>query len=262
MLIDTHCHFNHARFAEDLSACLHRAEEAGVRQMLVVGYDLASSEQAVALAEAHPGRLFSAVAVHPHDSRHWDTATEARLRELTDNPHVVALGEIGLDFHYDFSPRDAQYAAFRAQMQMAREAGLPIIIHCREAYAETLQVLADEGADVTGGVMHCWAGTVVEAEQTVALGLALGFGGTLTFKNAEEVRNAARAIPVESLLIETDAPYLAPMPHRGKRNEPAYTRLVAEKLAELRGLTFAEIATLTTANARRVFPRLTELNIR
>jgi TatD DNase family protein len=262
MLIDTHCHLNHARFADDLAPCLQRAEEAGIRQMLVVGYDLASSEQAVALAEAHPGRLFAAVAVHPHDARHWDDATAERLRALTDNPHVAALGEIGLDFHYDFSPREAQFVVFRAQMQIARESGLPVIIHCREAYGETLEVLAAEGADVTGGVMHCWAGSVVEAEQTAALGLALGFGGTLTFKNAEEVRAAARIVSLESLLVETDAPYLAPMPHRGKRNEPAYTRIVGEKLAELRGLTFPEIAALTTANARRVFPRLTERNAR
>jgi TatD DNase family protein len=180
---------------------------------------------------------------------------------LAQNLRVVAIGEIGLDFHYDFSPRPDQFAAFRAQMALAREASLPVIIHCREAYPETLQVLEDEGADETGGVMHCWAGTEEEAERTVAIGLYLGFGGTLTFKNAEEVRACARAAPLESLLVETDAPYLAPMPYRGKRNEPAYTRFVAEKLAELRGLTFAEIARLTTGNAHRCFPRLAEEGI-
>lgn len=253
MLIDTHCHYNHKRFAEDTEDAIARAQEAGVQQMIVVGYDLDSSEQAVALAGAHPGTLFAAVAVHPHDAQHWNAETEARIRELAARPGVVAIGEIGLDFHYDFSPREDQYVAFRAQMRMAKALKLPVIIHCREAYPETLAVLAEEGIAEIGGVMHCWAGNVAEAQQAVALGMKLGFGGTLTFKNAEEVRASALAVPSEALLVETDAPYLAPMPHRGKRNEPAYTRLVAEKLAELRGLPFDEIASLTTANARDLF---------
>jgi len=256
MLIDTHCHFNHQRFDDDLLPSLERAQAAGVQQMIVVGFDIASSELAVELAANHSPALFAAVGVHPHDSRSWDDAAATRVEALLNHPCVVALGEIGLDFHYDFSPREAQYAAFRAQMKIARRANVPIIIHCREAYAETLQVLKEEGGEETGGVMHCWAGTVAQAEQTAAIGLALGFGGTLTFKNAQEVRDAAQAVPPASLLVETDAPYLAPMPHRGKRNEPAYTRLVAEKLAELRGLTFAEVAALTTRNAHAVFPRL------
>ncbi len=257
MLIDTHCHFNHARFAEDIPACIERAQAAGVTQMIVVGADAEGSEQAVAIAEQYGQGLFATIGVHPHEAKHWDAATEARFRTLADHPKVVAIGEIGLDYHYDFSPREAQFAAFRAQMRLAREAQLPVVIHCREAYADTLQLLAEEGAYGTGGVMHCWAGTVEEANQTVALGLALGFGGTLTFKNAEEVRQAAQTVPLETLLIETDAPYLAPMPHRGKRNEPAYVRFVAERLAELRGMTLEEIARLTTANAHRTFPRLT-----
>lgn len=256
MLIDTHCHFNHKRLEADLDTCLARAQQAGIRQMIVVGYDLASSEQAVVQAETYSGVLFAAIGVHPHDSKDWSAAADARLRELSNHPCVVAIGEIGLDFHYDFSPREAQYAAFRAQMRLAREVGLPIVIHCREAYPETLEVLSAEGVDQTGGVMHCWAGTPEQAEQTVALGMALGFGGTLTFKNAEEVREAARRVPPEALLVETDAPYLAPMPHRGKRNEPAYTRFVADFLAGLRGVSIPELEILTAANARRVFPRL------
>jgi TatD DNase family protein len=256
MLIDTHCHFNHARFAEDMPECIARARDAGVSQMIVVGADREGSEQAVAIAEEVGDGVFATIGVHPHDAKHWDAATEARFRTLADHPKVVAIGEIGLDYHYDFSPREAQFEAFRAQMRLARAAGLPVVIHCREAYADTLQVLGEEGADQTGGVMHCWAGTVAEAQQTVAMGLALGFGGTLTFKNADEVRLAAQTMPLESLLIETDAPYLAPMPHRGKRNEPAYVRLVAERLAELRGMTLEEIARLTTGNAHRTFPRL------
>lgn len=258
MLIDTHCHFNHKKLAGEIPQAIQRAQEAGVQQMLVVGYDMPSSEEAVKLSEEYPGTLFAAIGVHPHDSKDWDAASEARLRVLADHPHVVAIGEIGLDYHHDFSPRDAQERAFRSQMSLARSAGLPVVIHCREAYGDTLQILADEGADETGGVMHCWAGNVQEAEKTIALGLALGFGGTLTFKNADEVREAAQRAPLESLLVETDAPYLAPMPYRGKTNEPAYTHLVAEKLAELRGLTLPELALLTTGNARRIFPRLAE----
>lgn len=256
MLIDTHCHFNHERFADDISASIARAQSAGVRQMVVIGFDLASSQQAVRLSEAFPGTLFAAIGVHPHDAKNWDAATEQRFRALSDHPHVVAIGEIGLDFHYDFSPRPDQEKAFRAQMQLAREVELPIVIHCREAYPETLQILQEESADEIGGVMHCWAGTVEEAERTAEIGLALGFGGTLTYKNAQNVRDAASAVPLELLLVETDAPYLAPQPKRGQRNEPAYTVLVAERLADLRGITLTELATLTTANARRVFPRL------
>ncbi|HZO88194.1 MAG TPA: TatD family hydrolase [Chthonomonadaceae bacterium] len=258
MLIDTHCHLNHERFAGDVPACLERAQQADVRQMIVVGYDLASSEQAVALAEAYPGVLFAAVAVHPHDARTWSQEAAARLRALAQNPRVVAIGEIGLDFHYDFAPRPAQYEAFRAQMRLAREVGLPVIIHCREAYPETLDVLAEEGIGEVGGVMHCWAGTLPDAERAVGLGMALGFGGTLTFKNAEEVRAVAASVPLEALLVETDAPYLAPVPHRGKRNEPAYVRLVAAKLAEVRGRPLEEVAAITTGNAHRLFPRLAE----
>ncbi len=257
MLIDTHCHFNHKRLEDDMPGCLDRAAQAGVAQAIVVGFDLASSEQAVAQAEAHPGVLFAAVGVHPHDSKDWDAAAEVRLRALSSRACVVAIGEIGLDFHHDFSPREAQYIAFRAQMKLAREVSLPVVIHCREAYPETLEALAAEGVGEIGGVMHCWAGSPEQALDTVQLGMALGFGGTLTFKSAEDIREAAVRVPAEALLVETDAPYLAPMPHRGKRNEPAYTRLVANHLAALRGLTVPDLEALTTANARRVFPRLT-----
>ena len=257
MLIDTHCHFNHARFAEDMPECIARAHEAGVMQMIVIGTDRESSEQAVAIAEENGPGIFAAIGVHPHDAKYWDAATDTRFRTLADHPKVVAIGEIGLDYHYDFSPREAQFEAFRAQMRLAREVELPVVIHCREAYTDTLQLLGEEGAGEMGGVMHCWAGTVEEANRTVALGLGLGFGGTLTFKNAEEIRQAAQSVPLETLLLETDAPFLAPMPHRGKRNEPAYVRFVAERLAELRGMTLEEIARLTTGNAHRIFSRLT-----
>jgi TatD DNase family protein len=258
MLIDTHCHLNHARMAEDVVESLARAEVAGVERMITVGYDLESSREALRLAEAYPNRVCASVGVHPHDAKHWDAEAEVWMREAALHPGVVAIGEIGLDFHYDFSPRPAQFEVFRAQMRLAQAHKMPVILHCREAYPETLSVLAEAEFRDVRGVMHCWAGSVEQALHTAKLGYALGFGGTLTFKNAQEVRDSAQAVPLETLLVETDAPYLAPMPHRGKRNEPAYTRLVAERLAELRGLSFEALARLTAQNALRVFARMQE----
>ncbi len=255
MLIDTHCHFNHERLS-DVDDCLRRAAEVGVEQMIVVGYSLESSRKAVSLAADYPGVLFAVVGVHPLDAKDWNESTEAELQRMCSAPSVVAVGEIGLDFHHNFSSREAQETAFRAQMKLAGEVGLPVVIHCREAYPETLQILKDEGVERTGGVMHCWAGSPEEAEQTVSLGMSLGFGGTLTFKTADSIREAARQIPAEFLLLETDAPYLAPVPYRGKRNEPAYTALVSAQLGELRGVSPEETAGLTTRNARRLFTRL------
>ncbi len=256
MLIDTHCHYNHERLENEIEACLLRAEADDVKQCIVVGFNRDSSEAAVKLAERYPKQVYAAVGVHPHDSKHWNTDTEEWFRQISLHPAVVAIGEIGLDFHYDFSPRPDQYAAFRSQMRLAKEVSLPVILHCREAYPETLAILAEPEFAEVRGVMHCWAGSVEEAKQTTALGYWLGIGGTLTFKNAEAVRASAVAVPLTSLLVETDAPYLAPMPHRGKRNEPAYTRLVAERLAELRALPYSEIAHITTKNARTCFPKL------
>lgn len=255
MLIDTHCHLNSPRFADDLPEAVARALQAGVTQMIVVGYDMPSSEEAVQLAERY-APIFAAVAVHPHDSKEYSTAAEARLRELASHPKTVAIGEIGLDYHYDFSPVEAQFAAFRAQLALAREVNLPVIVHCREAYRDTLDVLEEGDAQAVGGVMHCWAGSAEEAERALKRGLFLGIGGVLTFKNAETLREIAASAPMDRLLVETDAPYLAPAPHRGKRNEPAFTRLVAERLASLRAVTLEEIAARTSENARRLFGRL------
>ena len=257
MVIDTHCHFNHERFAEDMPAALARAIDAGVSAMIVVGYDIRSSEQAVDLAQEYAPYLFATVGVHPHDSKDWSTSAADRLKELVSHPRVVAIGEIGLDFHHNFSSPTDQYIAFQEQLNLAREVGLPIVIHCREAYTETLELLRGEDC-VNGGVMHCWAGSEAQAMQTVALGLVLGVGGTITFKNAEEVRGSAREVPLESLLLETDSPFLAPMPHRGKRNEPAFVQLAAQKLAEIRELSVEEIARVTSENALRTFPRLSQ----
>lgn len=256
MIIDTHCHLNHERLASDVEGCLERALAVGVTQFIVVGCDLESSKRAISLAEAHPTSVFATIGVHPHESRHWDDTTAQWLQESAKHPRVVAIGEIGLDFHYDFSPHTAQYTAFHHQMRIAEQVGLPVVIHCREAYPEVLEILEQPEYQKVVGVMHCWAGGVEEALRTVKRGYSLGIGGTLTFKNAENVRQSVLAVPLESLLLETDAPYLAPVPHRGKQNEPAYTRLVADRMAELLGLSLLEIAKQTTQNANRLFPKL------
>lgn len=256
MLVDTHCHLNHEQFAEDSDEVIARAKAAGVERMIVVGFDLPSSEQALALADQYR-ELYAAVAVHPHDAKSYDQASEERLRELAQNPKAIAIGEIGLDYHYDFSPRDAQFAAFKAQLALAGQLRLPVIIHCREAYGDTLDILEQEMDRSISGVMHCWGGDIAEAERALGLGMYLGIGGTVTFKNAENVRQAARLCPPNRLLLETDAPYLAPVPHRGKRNEPAFTALVAEKIAEIRNEDKELVTTATTKNAQRLFNRLT-----
>lgn len=255
MLIDTHCHLNHEQFQADLPEVIERALAAGVERMVVVGFDLPSSEEAVRLADCFPS-LYASIGVHPHEAQTYDVTVEERLMALSKHPKVVAIGEIGLDYHYDFSPRHDQKTAFRAQLALASAVALPVIIHCREAYPNVLDELAQAGVEKTGGVMHCWTGTASEAEQALGLELSLGFGGVLTFKNADALREIAASMPLSRILVETDAPYLAPAPYRGKRNEPAYTRLVAEKLAQVRAVSLEEIESETTMNARKLFSKI------
>ena len=252
-LIDTHCHWNHERLRNEMSSGLNRAREAGVNQMIVVGYDPASSEEAVAIASAHSGQLFATVGIHPHNAKDWSDASAFWLREIASNPSVVAIGEIGLDFHHDFSPIESQYVALEAQMSVANELGLPVIIHCREAYPECLAALKASGISETGGVMHCWAGTWAQAEQSLELGMYLGIGGVVTYPKDTDIHEAAIKCPAERLLLETDAPFLTPVPHRGKLNEPSYLRLIAQRIADLRGISIEELNEITTANAERLF---------
>lgn len=255
MIVDTHCHLNHQKFHHDVPDAIRRAGERMVGSMIVVGYDVPSSEEAVRLAEQFP-QVFAAVGVHPHDARTYDEAAHQRIRELAQHPRTVAVGEIGLDYHYNFSAPDAQLTAFQAQLQVAREARLPVIIHCREAYGPTLDLLEDQLDGIPGGVMHCWAGTREEAFRALDLGLYLGFGGMVTFRNAQDLRSIAASAPQDRIVLETDAPYLAPEPYRGKRCEPAYVALVLERIAEIRGMPRDDLAEYTTLNARRLFPKL------
>lgn len=254
VFIDTHCHLNHQDFAAELPEAAERARGAGVAAMVVVGYDLPSSERAVELAETLPG-VWATVGIHPHDARGASEAALARVAELARHPRVVAIGEIGLDFYRDLSPREEQHAAFRAQLDLAAELGLPVVIHTRDSMSEALEVLLAPGRRVRG-VLHCWSGTLPEARRATAAGWWLGIGGVVTFSKAIELHEVVAAVEPDRLLLETDAPYLAPHPHRSRRNEPAYLPHVAERVAALRGLDIAAVAEQTMANARACFPRL------
>jgi TatD DNase family protein len=252
-LFETHCHLNHPQFEADGDAVLTRAREAGVERLVVIGYDLPSSRRAAEMARPEEG-LFSTAGVHPHDADTWSAAAESELRELLARPGVVALGEIGLDFYRDLSPRDRQYDAFRAQLDLAAELGLPIVVHTRDSVTEALAVLEPYARAGLRAVMHCWSGTVEEARRARALGFLLGIGGVLTWgKKAESLVDVVCDSPLESLVLETDCPYLTPAPHRGKRNEPAFLSLVAAKLAEVKSLAPDEVARRTRENAARLF---------
>jgi TatD DNase family protein len=252
MLIDSHCHLNHESLFPDVEGCLSRARNSGVSSAIVVGYDLPSSETALCLARDH-GEIFATAGIHPHDAKALTTEALAAIESLASDSRVVAIGEIGLDFHHDHSPREAQRAAFAEQLALAQRLGLPVVVHCREAYPEVLDLL--EELPTVRGVMHCWAGTVPEAERALRLGWHLGFGGVITFKSAESVRDCLRLAATDRILLETDSPYLAPAPHRGKRNEPALLSLVAAAAASILGTTIEELAAQTTRNAEWLFMR-------
>lgn len=250
-LIDSHSHLDDAQFNEDRAAVIGRARAAQVERMLAIGTgggppDL---EAGVRLAAEYPFVL-ATVGVHPHDAAKAAEATFERLRALAAHPKVVALGEIGLDYHYDFSPRHVQRAVFSRQLAIAAEAALPIVIHTREAWDDTFEILRREWRGE--GILHCFTGDAEQARQALDAGFHLAFGGVLTFPKAEQVREAARTTPADRLLIETDCPYLAPVPHRGKRNEPAFVVETARRLGQVRGQAAEEIAELTADNFERL----------
>ena len=249
-LVDSHCHLDNEQFNPDREAVIERAVAAGVERMVVIGTgegppDL---EAGIRLADRHDP-IYATVGIHPHDASKATPDTYKCLRDLLQHPKVIALGEIGLDYHYDHSPREVQRAVFLEQMLIAGEARKPIVIHTREAWEDTIALLEiywrPHGL---GGIMHCFSGSPDEAALCLDLGFHLSFGGIVTFPKAADVQEAARQAPADRILIETDAPYLAPVPYRGKRNEPAFVAETARKLAELRGVTIEEIARVTTAN--------------
>ena len=253
MLIDSHAHLDDLRYDTDRDNVLQRAETAGIEAIVTIGCDLATSQAAVALAQAHP-QIFATIGVHPHEAKEIGEGWYESLRSLARHPKVVAYGEIGLDYHYDHSPREIQRQRFREQIHLARELALPLVIHTREAQEDTVTILREEGAVDVGGVFHCFSGDMWLAKDALDLGFYLSFSGVLTFKNATMLRDIAKTVPLDRLMVETDCPYLAPVPYRGKRNEPAYVQYVAEILAEIRGNgSFESIARATVENTKRVF---------
>lgn len=258
-LIDTHVHLDSRQFDADRQAVIDRARAAGVKGVINVGADLNTSRRAVALAAKHT-MIHAAVGIHPHNAKKLDSATLAELRELARHPKVVAVGEIGLDFYRDLSPRNQQRRAFQAQLAWAARLGKPVIIHDRDAHDEVMGILSNwatglKASPLNGrlGVLHTFSGDEAMAEQAMDLGFYISISGPVTYKNARQLPDIVRALPLNRLLVETDCPFLAPHPYRGRRNEPAYVRLVAERIAALRSTPFDDLVGATTANAKRLF---------
>ena len=256
MLIDSHAHIDGPEFDADRDEVIERAQAAGVSVILNVGTGDPHSgafERAVALSQKHDS-VYTAIGTHPHDARLYDDKAEEKTKALVKSERVLAWGEIGLDFHYDNSPRDVQVAVFRRQLRAARECDLPVVIHTREAEAETIEILKTEydGAE-RRGVFHCFSGSKDLAQRAIELGFMISFSGIVTFKKADELRAVAREVPLDHLLIETDCPYLTPIPYRGKRNEPAYVVEVAHCLAGIHDVDIEEIGRVTSRNFRRFF---------
>ncbi len=250
-LFDTHAHLDFTRFDQDRDEVLKRAREAGVVNILTVGADINSSRRAVELAEGTPG-LAAAVGLHPHDASDFTPDTARELKKLAGREVVKALGETGLDFYYDNSPREQQEQAFRSQLRLAARLELPVIIHSREAEEETLKILQEEGAGLAG-VVHCYSSSSGMAKRLVEFGFHLGFTGLITFRKLGWLREIVSQTPPEKILLETDCPYMAPEPKRGKRNEPAYFKYVAETAANCLNLPVEKVAELTTANGQQLF---------
>lgn len=252
MLFDSHAHIDDSRFDQDRDQIIERAKESGLSYILNPGADLATSVKAVNLAEKY-SMVYGAVGVHPHDVKDMDEDTIEVLRSLCSKEKVVAVGEIGLDYYYDHSPREAQRKWFERQIQLAKEVQLPIIIHDRDAHQEVFDILSRYDAGKLGCVMHCYSGSVELAREYVKRRIYISLAGPVTFKNAKKTHQVAQEIPLEWLLVETDSPYLTPVPHRGKRNEPAYVKLVAETIAEAKGISLEAVAAQTTMNAKKLF---------
>jgi TatD DNase family protein len=254
-LIDSHAHIDFPQFAEDREAMLERARAAGVTALLAVGTGPGPEKLDAALpfAEQHDW-IYATVGIHPHEAKEVTPQHFEQLATLAKRPRVIAWGEIGLDYHYDHSPREVQTRVFRKQMALAREAKLPIIIHCREAWSDCLNLIEkDWRSSGLAGILHCFSSTLEDAKRGIEMGFLISFAGNSTYPKAQNLRDIAKALPLENLLIETDAPYLAPQPYRGKRNEPAYVAEVARTLASVRNLPPEEVASTTAANFRRFF---------
>ena len=252
MLFDTHVHLNDDQFDDDLEEVIERARLNGVERMVVVGFDEKTIKRAMELIDTYDF-MYAAIGWHPVDAIDLTDSYLDWIEELTAHPKVVAIGEIGLDYHWDKSPKDIQQAVFRRQIQLAKKLDLPIIIHNREATEDVVTILEEEGAAEVGGIMHCFSGSPETAKRCLEMNFYISLGGPVTFKNAVKPKEVAKEVPLDRLLIETDCPYLAPHPYRGKRNEPSYVKLVAEQIADLKEISFDEVARATTENANRLF---------
>ncbi|NNU91109.1 TatD family hydrolase [Anoxybacillus sp. CHMUD] len=252
MLFDTHAHLNATQFNEDVEQVIERARAEGVSHIVVVGFDRPTIERAMELADQY-SFIYAAVGWHPVDAIHMTDDDLMMIEQLAAHPKVVALGEMGLDYYWDQSPKEVQKEVFRKQIRLAKKVKLPIIIHNRDATADIVHILQEEQAAEVGGVMHCFSGSIEVAQQCMDMNFYISFGGPVTFKNAKKPKEVAKEIPLDRLLIETDCPYLTPHPFRGKRNEPSYVKYVAEAIAELKGLSFEEVAQKTSDNAKRLF---------
>jgi TatD DNase family protein len=244
IFIDSHAHLDDSEFESDREAVIERAHAAGVRYILVAGGGTGADglTTAIELAENHPD-MYASAGVHPHDAQHFMESQAQRILQLASRPKLVAIGEIGLDYYYDHSPRDIQKRVLIRQMELARELRLPIIIHCRDAWSDLCEIAATHWNPAgLGGILHCFTGSIQDAQTFLDWGFLISFAGNLTFKKAESIREAARMVPADRLLTETDSPYLAPVPHRGKRNEPAFVRCVTQELARLRNLPEEDLA--------------------
>ncbi|MCU1284341.1 MAG: Hydrolase TatD [Acidobacteriales bacterium] len=263
MYVDSHAHLEGEQFEPDRDAMLQRARDAGINTILAIGSGTGpgSLDCAIRFAEKY-NWIYATIGIHPHEAKLATESDYAELEILSKNPRVIAWGEIGLDYHYDHSPRDVQKSVFLRQMEMARVAQLPIVIHCRpsdnteNAWDDTLDILRKYWAPTgLGGVLHCFTGTLQHMRAALDIGFMISFSGNVTFAKAQNIRDAAKEVPLNKMFIETDSPFLAPAPLRGKRNEPAYVVKVAEKIAEVRGVSVSDIAQATTANFHRFFPR-------
>ena len=252
-VIDSHAHIYGLEFSSDFDEMLQRANDAGVEQIIVVGTDLETSKAACELAGRYDN-IYCAVGIHPHDASRVTEKCYDVIREIVrSSDKVVAIGEIGLDFYRDRSPRDIQETVFRRFIRLAREVSLPIIIHDRDAHQRVMAITKEEKASDVGGVFHCFSGDLEMANECIAMGFYISIPGTLTYPSNEALRKVVRGVKIEKMLVETDCPYLTPVPHRGKRNEPAYVRLTAEKMAEVKGLTLEDVCRITTLNTQRLF---------
>jgi len=253
MLIDSHAHIDDQKFNEDREAVLKNAQDAGVEMIINPGADEASSYRAVAMSEKYP-MVYATVGIHPHDASDYVAEKhDPLLTEWAKKEKVVAIGEIGLDYHYDYSPRDVQQEVFIRQLNIAKAVKLPIVIHNRESMEDMVRILKEYFTPAYGGIMHSYSGSVEMAKIFLEMGFHLSISGPLTFSNARKLPEVVAMMPLDRLLIETDSPYLTPTPHRGKRNEPAYVHFVAAEIARIRGIAVEEVAEITTQNAKRVF---------